>query len=91
MEFIAKKSFSVVHYDKNTFKPYYVYFVKNECYISNIIDEQPIHYQYIRINNCIFNTDNDEEDLFDKYLYDYFYTTTELRKIKLSKLNIFNK
>ena len=81
MVFIAKRLFNVLKYESNTFEPYYVYFVKGESYNEN----KNNFGEYIIINGCIFYIVCND-NFYDRYLYDYFYTVRELRKVKLDIL-----
>ena len=77
---ISKKSFKKIWYNPNTFLPYYTIFNKNKTY--NIDNEKE---NSIEINNYIFYK-NSFENLDNDYVYDYFYTEKENRKLKLEKL-----
>jgi hypothetical protein len=83
MKYIAKKSFRVLTYNELTYEPRSILFELKE-YNVNTENED-----YISINNSIFcKTKHDRIGL--RYVYDYFYTEKELRKLKLKKLNEIN-
>lgn len=72
MRLMVKGTFVRVN-DKNWF----VYFYLGEFYEVDVRD-----YKYLFINSCQFSFDD-----YDRlYVYDYFYTEQEVRKMKLKKL-----
>jgi len=76
---IAKISFIKIWHDPNDFSGRSILFTEGKPY--NIINE---NHKYIIINKVIFAKKLEYEN---QYVYKYFYTEKETRKMKLKKIN----
>jgi len=90
--YYAKKSFSdlirsgfIPRFDDN-FNVTKIDFKENCYYYCDNENEN-----FIIINNVVFRKSQDAYFFDIKYLYDFFYTKEELRKIKLDKLNDYEE
>ena len=80
----TKKPFRIRKYKHKDFEPYYLEFNEDKYEIGE--DNS----MFLIVNNTLFyKTNPSYNDGGDdvKYIYDHFYTPTELRKMKLKKLN----
>lgn len=83
MKYITKKEFNVIMYDNKTFTPIPINFELKKYY--NVENE---NHTLIIINKSLFyKRKEDVENTGYRYLYDYFYTKQEERKLKLQKIN----
>jgi hypothetical protein len=80
--YYAKRNFNQLIYNQNTFKKSYIKFKTLEKY--NIDKENE---NFICINGSIFRKFKEDQFYDVEYIYDYFYNESELRKIKIKKLN----
>ena len=84
MRLVVKETFNYTKYRSNTFEPYNIYFGKGKSY--SIEDRGKYWGKYLLINGCQFSI-NAVNEFGELYVYDYFYTEREYRKLKLDKLN----
>lgn len=79
-KYLSRKNFKMIAYDSHTFKPIYYYFKK--IYYKPEIEND----NFIIINKILFTKNIDDVHSYN-YLFYYFYTDKEIRKLKLEKLN----
>jgi len=79
MRLLVKETFNYTKYRSNTFEPYNIYFGKGKSY--SIEDRG----KYLLINGCQFSI-NAVNEFGELYVYDYFYSEKECRKLKLKSI-----